>query len=170
MQSEIFPSVFPSLHTERLDLIEIRQNHLNDIFLLFNNKEVTEFYNLLPLQAEKEAQELLDWFQKRFSAGLGIRWGIALKGTENIIGTIGFNNFTRHHKANIGYDLQVSYWNKGYMTEALQAVIHFGFEELEINRIEAEVIPGNISSEKVLEKLNFKQEGNLRDWLFWNER
>jgi len=118
---------FPILTTERLDLVEIQQRHLIDIYLLFSDKKVTEYYNLLPLKHEQEGQKLLYWFRNRFKDGLGIRWGIALKGESNIIGTVGFNNYTQKHRANIGYDLKSSYWNRGYMTEALQAVIAFGF-------------------------------------------
>ncbi len=163
-------NIFLNLTTERLDLVEIQQSHLKDLYLLFSDKEVTKYYNLLPLTDEQEGQKLLDWFQNRFKDGLGIRWGIALKGKLNIIGTIGFNNYTRKHRANIGYDLQFAYWSKGYMTEALKAVLGFGFNELSINRIEAEVMQGNITSEKLLEKLNFKREGILRQWMLWNER
>ncbi|MDR1402923.1 MAG: GNAT family N-acetyltransferase [Tannerellaceae bacterium] len=54
------------------------------------------------------------------------------------------------------------------MTEALETVIDFGFNSLEINRIEAEVMQGNIVSEKVLEKSGFKNEGVLRQWMYWN--
>ena len=91
-------------------------------------------------------------------------------GEQNIIGIIGFNNFTKRHKANIGFDLQSESWNKGIMTEALSAVLNFGFNQLEINRIEAEVMPGNENSEKLLLKLNFKKEGVLRQWMFWNDK
>jgi ribosomal-protein-alanine N-acetyltransferase len=122
------------------------------------------------MKKEQEGQKLLDWFSSRFNEGLGIRWGIALKGKSKIIGTIGFNNYTKKHRANIGYDLKSSYWNKGYMTEALQAAIEFGFNVLDINRIEAEVMQGNVISERLLKKLNFKREGVLRQWMLWNEQ
>jgi len=158
------------LHTLRLDLIEIKQKHLKDLFKLFGDEKVTKFYNLLTLKNEHEAQKTIDHFQDRFKNQLGIRWGIALKGQENIIGTIGFNNFYKGHKANIGYDLQSEYWNNGYVTEALSTIIDYGFTKLEINRIEAEVMQGNVLSEKVLTKLNFRKEGVLREWLFWNNK
>lgn len=159
---------FPTLHTERLDLIEIRQNHLGDIFKLFGDEEVTRFYNLLPLKEEQEGQKLLEWFRNRNKDGLGIRWGIAPKGESNIVGTVGFNNYLKNHRANLGYDLQREYWNKGYITEALSVVINFGFNNLEINRIEAEVMQSNVASEAVLGKLGFKNEGILRQWMYWN--
>jgi ribosomal-protein-alanine N-acetyltransferase len=162
--------IFPILKTERLDLVEIKQSHLTDLYKLFGDENVTRFYNLLPLTNEQEAQKSIDWFQSRFKDKLGIRWGISIKGQQNIIGTIGFNNFTKRHRANIGYDLQTEHWNNGYITEALKTVINFGFDQLEINRIEAEVMQGNIISEKVLDKLNFKNEGVLREWMFWNDK
>ena len=165
---EDFFTAFPVLQTKRLDLIEIKQNHLPDIFKLFGDDSVTKFYNIETLTEEKEAQKLIDWFNDRFIDKLGIRWGIALKRKNEIIGTIGFNNFTSGHRANIGFDLQKDYWNKGYITESLNAVIDFGFIKLKINRIEGEVMQGNTISEKVLDKLGFKKEGILRQWMFWN--
>jgi len=162
--------IFPVLHTERLDLIEITQAHLGDLYKLFGDEEVTRFYNILPFTKEQEAQKYLDWFQTRFKEKLGIRWGIALKGNSSIIGTVGFNNFTRHHRSNIGYDLQTEHWNKGYITEALRAAIDFGFNRLEVNRIEAEVMPLNVVSDRVLAKLGFTNEGILRQWMFWNDK
>lgn len=163
-------TAFPVLHTERLDLIEIKNEHLEDLFRLFGNYRVTQFYNIVPLIDKEEAQKLIDHFRNRFASHTAIRWGIALKGQSDIIGTLGFNNYTPQHRANLGYDLQPMYWNQGYISEALKPVIAYGFRELDINRIEAEVMPGNHASEKVLQKLGFLNEGLLRDWMFWNGR
>ncbi len=161
---------FPVLHTSRLDLIEIRQIHLTDLFDLFRDEEVVRYYNLLPYTCPDEGQKFIDWYSNRFVEDAAIRWGIALKGEKTIIGTLGFNNYTKYHRANIGYDLQRKYWGNGYMKEALQEVIDFGFGTLGINRIEAEVMQGNIASERLLRRLGFTKEGVLRQWLFWNER
>lgn len=160
--------VFPVLQTDRLDLVEIGQSHLTDIFSLFSDDRVTKYYNIVTLKEEKDAQSYLDWFRNRFALKAGIRWGIVLKGTTKLIGTAGYNNFTTQHRANLGYDLHPDHWGHGYVTEALTAVIEFGFARLLVNRIEAEVMPGNIASEKVLNKLKFKKEGLLRQWMYWN--
>lgn len=159
---------FPILHTPRLDLIEIKQQHLKDIFKLLGDKRVTQFYNVVTLMEKQEAQKYIDWFRIRFEEGLGVRWGIALKEQNSIIGTIGFNNFIKGHRSNIGYDLHYSKWNKGYLTEALVEIVKFGFSTLDVNRIEAEVMQGNAASERVLEKAGFKKEGILRQWMLWN--
>lgn len=161
---------FPILTTERLNLVEIQQDHLKDIFSLFGDDRVTQFYNIKTFQKPEDGQIYVDWFQKRFKEQAGIRWGIQLKGKEGIIGTIGYNNYAEKHRANLGYDLQYAYWNKRYMTEAIEAVIDFGFNNLNINRIEAEVMIGNIQSEKLLLRLGFQNEGCLRDWMYWNDK
>lgn len=56
------------------------------------------------------------------------------------------------------------------MPEALGKVVSFAFERLEVNRIEAEVMQGNIASDKLLSKAGFKKEGILREWMYWNNR
>lgn len=162
--------IFPILTTERLKLVEIQQKHLNDIFLLFGDDKVTQYYNIKTFLKPEDGQIYLDWFQNRFKELAGIRWGIQPRGEESIIGTIGYNNFTENHRANLGYDLQSAYWNKGYMTEAAEAVISFGFNNLNINRIEAEVMMGNTQSEHLLLKLGFRKEGCLRDWMYWDNK
>ena len=167
--SEIFMA-FPTLHTKRLDLIEIEQRHLSDLFELFGDENVTKYYNVETLTKEKEAQQILDWFKSIFQDKSGIRWGITLKGHKNIIGTIGYNSYTKGHRANLGYDLQKVHWNNGYIKEAIAEVLKYGFNQLGINRIEAEIIPGNIYSEKALLSLGFKKEGILRDWMLWNDK
>lgn len=160
---------FPVLTTERLNLIEIGHQHLYDIFKLFGNEQVTRFYNLTTFTDESEAQKIIERFHKRYLENAGIRWGIALKNQPNIIGTIGFNNYSQRHRANLGYDLHPDYWNKGFMKEALTPVLRFGFINLEVNRIEAEVMQGNIASEKLLAATGFLKEGVLKQWMHWND-
>ena len=161
-------NIFPTLQTKRLELIEITEFHNSDIFKIFGDHQVTKYYNMLPLINQAEAQNIIQHFSNKFKSNACIRWGIALKGQQNIIGTCGFNNYTKHHRANLGYDLQSEFWNKGLITEALNAIIDFGFSILELNRIEAEVMQGNLASNKVLAKLNFTNEGVLKQWMFWN--
>ncbi len=70
----------------------------------------------------------------------------------------------------IGYDLSRPYWRRGIMTEALEAVIEFGFERMGLNRIEAVVFVENVASHRLLEKLRFEREGVLRDYEFLKGR
>lgn len=86
-----------------------------------------------------------------------------------MIGTCGYLNYeNEHNRIEIGYDLKPEYWGKGIMQEALSSIIHFAFTSMGINKIEAKVEPENISSIRLLEKLNFCQEGVLRQHEFEN--
>ncbi len=69
----------------------------------------------------------------------------------------------------IGYELKREHWGQGYIPEALHAMIKYGFAELQLNRLEAFVIPGNERSFKVLSKLGFVEEGILREYGFWKD-
>lgn len=163
-------AAFPILHTDPLTLVEMGQQHTADLFELYRHEEVTRFYNLLPMQEEAEAQRIVEVHSKRWAEQTGIRWGIALVGSNTIFGTIGYSRYEAQHRATIGYSLHPAHWNKGYSTEALKAVVTYGFESLNINRIEAEVMPGNAASNRVLEKLGFSIEGLLRQWMHWNNQ
>ena len=165
--SDLF-ATFPTLHTSRLDLIELTNEHVPDLFRIFTDERVTKYYDVIPMQEEADATKIMDILSARYRNRTGIRWGIALKGQRGVIGNLGFNTFTREHRSTIAYSIEHEYWNKGYVTEAIAAILKFGFEELGVNRIEAEVIPGNTASERVLEQLGFVHEGLLRQWMYWN--
>lgn len=84
---------------------------------------------------------------------------------SKIIGTLSFRNITRHFYSccTVGYKMDQDYWRKGYCYEALKASIPEITSGIGIHRIEALVLPDNIPSLKLLEKLGFEQEGLLRD-------
>ena len=67
----------------------------------------------------------------------------------------------------IGYELAKAHWRQGIMTEALFAVIEFGFQAIALNRIEAMVMLENTASFKLLQKLGFLEEGILREYGYW---
>lgn len=161
---------FPCLETDRFQLIQINSTHVNNIFDLYSDKKVTKYFDLLAFETLKESEETIHFYEHRYLNNEGIRWGIAFKESSEIIGTLGFNRIITDHKAKLGYDLQSKYWGKGYMKEALDAIISYAFEELNIHRIEAEVMQGNIGSERLLSKLNFTKEGILRKWMYWNDQ
>lgn len=158
---------FPILNSSRLHLIEMQHSHQPDLFYLLTDKRVTEYFPAVVLHEVGDVRKVVDYFHKRFRDKLGIRWGIALQGKQELIGTIGFNSFGSGHKAVMVYALMQEFWGKGYMTEAIEAVVAYGFTTLGLKRIEAEVLPGNTASEKVLIKTGFRHEGRLQQWLLW---
>lgn len=157
MSTKLIFESFPRLSSDRFELIEIKDSHLTDIFELYSDRKVTKYFVLLPLENINEAIKEIKFYQNRFQKNEGIRWGISFKGSSRIIGTLGFNKIISGHKAKLGYDLKSKHWGTGYMAEALDTIITYGFDVLNINRMEAEVMTGNIGSEKLLTKLNFQK-------------
>lgn len=91
--------------------------------------------------------------------------GITLRNSGNVIGSCGFlNRAPKHFRAEVGFELSKQYWGKGIAAEALEAVIKFGFEHLQLERIEALIEPANTSSQKLVEKTSFMREGLLRHY------
>ncbi|MBQ1946848.1 MAG: GNAT family N-acetyltransferase, partial [Clostridia bacterium] len=84
-----------------------------------------------------------------------------------LIGTIGFIWVnTDHRSAEVGYSLARDCWNQGYATESLKAILHYGFERLRLNRIEAQHEADNPASGRVMEKAGMQYEGTLRQRVF----
>jgi ribosomal-protein-alanine N-acetyltransferase len=91
------------------------------------------------------------------------RLGLVMKSTRNLIGTIGFYGIDRVNKrAIVGADLKKEHWGNGLMSEALRALIRFGFNEMELNRIEGSTDPQNLRSLRLIERCGFRKEGVLR--------
>jgi len=151
------------LETPRLKLIELNTNHLEDLFTIYKDDETMRYWDDYPHNDKQQTKKLLDLFARRIKEGTGICWGITLKeNDQKVIGTISYNRYSKDGIGTIGYILARDYWNKGIMTEVLTEFIEFGFTDLGIHRIEAHVEPGNIGSEKILEKIGFQREGLLR--------
>jgi ribosomal-protein-alanine N-acetyltransferase len=162
---------FPQRETPRLLLTPITSIDLDALYQLFSNPDVVKYYDLEPFTSSQQAEALIALFESRFQSNSGIRWGIRYKSGGGLIGTCGFNSWNeKMHSATIGYDLSPAYWNLGIATEALEEILPLAFEGRlpcgPLHRIQADTIPGNIASEKVLRKLGFRDEGIRREAMF----
>ncbi|TQR21639.1 GNAT family N-acetyltransferase [Psychrobacillus vulpis] len=154
---------FPRLETERFKLRRIEVKDAVEIFNYFSRDEVTKYYDLDTFMNITEAIQLIENWEKRFVNNEGIRWGIATKADNRIIGSCGFHNWQKEHfKAEVGFEVTPEFWQQGVMTEVLKYVLQYGFEEMELYRIEALYDPENTASKKTLEKAGFIYEGTLR--------
>ncbi|SFB26319.1 MULTISPECIES: GNAT family N-acetyltransferase [unclassified Bacillus (in: firmicutes)] len=159
--------MFPNLETERLHLRELTVKDIDGIYDCFSNEKVTRYYGQEQLQDREQAKGFITFFSKNYEEKRGIRWGIEMKGTEGIIGTIGLNAWSpKHKRAEIGYEIHPDYWRKGYASEAVKEILSYSFEVLGLTRIGAVVFIENQSSNKLLLKLGFQQEGILRNYMY----
>lgn len=131
----------------------------------FLNKNIEAQLAFLGYSDELELQPELARAERLLASDMKgyMIWDLIEKDSNKVIGSCGFHNWQEEHaRAELGYRLHEQYRNKGFMFEALQPVISYGFTEMELNRIEAFIDPDNIPSIKLIEKLEFSREGLMR--------
>ncbi|MBY0122791.1 GNAT family N-acetyltransferase [Bacillus sp. S/N-304-OC-R1] len=130
-----------------------------------SDPEVMKYFGMEPFQNKKEALEEIQWYKDIYTNKTGIRWGITLKGQDKVIRSCGFLNISpRHSRAEIGAELSKDYWRRGIMSEALTAIIGYGFQDLGLMRIQALIEPPNTPSIQLFESKGFIREGLLRKY------
>ncbi|MBI9071536.1 MAG: GNAT family N-acetyltransferase [Melioribacteraceae bacterium] len=163
MNTEIFNS-FPELKTKRLVLRQMNENDLEGVFKFNSSLANLNFIARKPFTDISQAKEKLVFFMSGFPKKNGIWWTFTLKPEDKLIGYGGlFDIDSESNKSEVGYGLLEEYWGKGIVSEAVKAIVDFGFNEMELNKIYGKIVPGNTASEKILEKLGFKKEGVLVD-------
>jgi len=118
---------------------------------------------------------LIEFFNNRIEENAGIRGGIRLRESNQLIVTCGYNSWNEKMKnALLGYDLLPEYWGEGYGREAVHAIVQAAFSGLlpcgALHRIQADTIPGNDTSEALLLSAGFKEEGLRRQSGFWKHQ
>jgi len=160
---------FPVLKTRRLVLRQVTMRSAPWYFEHFNTKEIIEGQDHGgPRDLSEARAELKLYFMDNFRRRSGIRWGITLRDDDKFIGSAGFYKWIQpeRYQAEMGYDLDPAFWGKGIMTEALSAIIQYGFDQMGLHRIEVLISHQNKRSQKLIRRLGFKREGVLRDHYF----
>ena len=155
---------FPVLESENIILREVLPDDLNDLAECITDIEMYEYWGDNRSTLEKNVTSYYKRFLERTPGEERnyIYWGIALKENNKIIGQIFINKIENNRMAHFGYRVARAYWNKGYATEALRAIVKFCFEKTELKRLWSDVDVRNISSCKVLDKCGFVKEGTIR--------
>ncbi len=143
----------PVLETDRTILRKIEKNDVQDIFAYCSDEEVSKYTTWDTHQKIEDTENFVHFVCDRYSKGQLSPWGIQNKTKGKIIGTCDFVNWNSDHcRAEIGYALSREYWGQGYMTECVKKLIEFGFMNMNLVRIEARCLLGNIGSSRVMEK------------------
>lgn len=153
----------PVIETPRLRLRKLNMRDAQDIFNYSCDPQVARYVLWEAQRSVADARAYLRYMLRKYRAGEPASWGIELKETRRIIGTIGFMWIQRDNSsAEVGYSLARAHWNRGIMTEALQALLDYGFRGLNLNRIEAQHETENPASGAVMRKCGMLREGLLR--------
>ena len=154
----------PTLETPRLRLRKMRLDDAEAHFAYASDPLVAEHTGWYPYQSVEASRDFLKVMVDRYAAGQEAGWAIALKEDDRLVGTAGFFSWSvPHRRAEVGYSLARWLWNRGLMTEALRAMIDFGFDRMNLNRIEARCKVENAASARVMEKAGMTFEGVLRE-------
>jgi ribosomal-protein-alanine N-acetyltransferase len=164
-------SPFPALQTERLVLRKPDPVADLQAIYLHRTKETVRRYIDRPLQSLEEVDKMLQDVMAGIEKNESIMWAIVEKNSGTFVGTIGYwRNQPENHRAEVGYSLEPDFWNKGIGTEALRAVLKYGFEEMKVHSIMSNINPLNAASRRVLEKCGFVQEAHFRENYYYDGR
>jgi len=153
---------FPVLKTERLILRELRQADAADV-LAFRADPIVQKYDDPVIHSEAEAQTFIEELHDEYAAQRGINWAVTLLDPQVVVGIFSLHHWDPYHRrAEAGYGLARAYWGQGIGSEALRAILRFGFEQLNLNRIYARTIADNHESVRLLERMGFQREGTFR--------
>ncbi|MFD3449722.1 GNAT family N-acetyltransferase [Microbacteriaceae bacterium 4G12] len=170
MDLEIIFEEFPVLESQNLVLKKIEEVHLQDLYAIYSNDKVFEYCGIIPKHNLNTVSKMINHFERDYHKQSRIKWGIFQKNeSDRLVGIIEAMDFNRKvNMVTIGYFLAEEYWGQGIASEAVQEVVKFLFEDAYINRIQAEVMPANEISKKVLIKNGFIKEGLLRQATLWS--
>lgn len=151
-------SIMPEIETSRLHLRQFSMADLDDLFAIRSDPEVMRFIGAGQPHSMNQVRDALEnaisvW--KKHSFG---RWAIVHKADKKLIGWCGLAFLDQTEEIEIGYGIAKEYWGGGLTTEAAEATIRYGFEELKLDRIVAVAMPENIASRRIMEKIGMRFE------------
>ncbi len=155
-------SEFPAIETERLVLRPMEVGDAPAIFTYQSDPEIFRYMSPEPpASVDVVSEGIGKWLalpaEKRRPC-----WMMVLKGSDRIVGTVSFNQLDPENAAGqLGYEVAREFWGKGLATEAVRAVIDYGFNAMKLNRISAYCWEENRASRRVMEKAGMQYEGTL---------
>lgn len=157
----------PVLATERLILRPFRISDAPDVQRLAGHPAIAAMtLNIPHPYPDGAAEQWIATHAETWENGQGITLAITVRDSGHLVGAISIMSIRRdHQRGEIGYWIGKPHWNQGYATEATRALIQFGFQQLDLNRIQAMHLPQNPASARVMEKAGMHYEGTLRQYV-----
>lgn len=160
---------FPVLETERLILRCPTLSDLDAFYYLRSSPVEMTYIDRDPDPSKDVSLEKLKEVIEAIQNNKAIMWAITRKPDDVYIGSIGYWRIqAENHRAEIGYVLHHDYWKQGLMQEAMQAVLNYGFSQMHLHSIVADINPANLSSIRLVERLGFQREAYFRDNWYYN--
>lgn len=160
---------FKTMETDRLILRALTPEVYQQVFTSYNDGELRQFFGCSTdedlAEERRKYEDGLRMYKKSF-----LVFQLMEKASGKVIGWCGYHTwYLPHYRAEIGYMLtDEAAKGRGYMKEALRAVLAYGFTDMGLKRVEAFIGPGNVPSLKLVKALGFTEEGTLREHYFKN--
>lgn len=161
-----------SIDSERLRMVSLETSYTKQFFdFLIRNKEFFRKWSPAYEESYFSLQYHRSWLEsieREMKEGRQVNFGVYVKSNPNrIIGTVSFSNIIKgiFQSCFLGYRTDEHETKKGYATEAIARGVKYMFEEVKIHRIEANIMPVNSASIRVIEKLGFEYEGLAKKYL-----
>lgn len=146
--------------TARLEHRALTADDAEAFFSLNSDPEVMRFTGEPPIASLEAAREAIANYPDFDTVGYG-RWGCILKESQTLIGFCGLKYLPELDETDVGYRFLPQYWGRGLATEACRASVNFGLSTIHLKRIIALVLPENVASIRVLEKVGMQSDGQL---------
>lgn len=151
---------FPELKTKRLLLRQVLTTDVDAVMKIRGNEDAMRYIPRPRAKTTEDALAVIEMLTNGINEGKSINWAISnIENPSEIYGIMGYVNFYPElSKAEIGYMLHPDYWGKGYVPEGILEVEKFGFEQINLQAIEAKIDPRNDNSRKILLRNNYQFE------------
>ena len=155
---------FPVLHTQRLVLRQTTHADAPQLYFLRSNDDVMRYIGRPRPASIDDIITLIDKIRGNITTNEGIEWCICRPGDDTYIGSISYHKITKdQYSADVGYLLHPDFQKQGILSEAMAAVLDYGFRELGVHFVDAEVHRDNVRSRALLERFRFVQAAELED-------
>lgn len=163
---------YPYLESEELLLKKIEHADIDDFFELCSDEELFKYKPGKAKSNKETVDNMIEHYERDFNKKKTIFLGIYLKNENSKLIGLGeiFDFDKKVDTVTFGYTINKQYWGKGFATKYTRMILEFLVNEVEVNRIQAFVLPENIKSQKVLEKCGFVKEGTIRQGQFWKDK
>ncbi|MCL9808545.1 GNAT family N-acetyltransferase [Flavobacterium luminosum] len=153
---------FTILESERLLLRQITPEDVQEVLELRGNPENMKYIPRPLLKNKEEALDYIKMIQEKIESNEAINWAVTLKPDNKLLGVIGHYRIKwEHYRSEIGYMLLPEAHGKGIATEAINLLVDYGFNKMNMHSLEAVIDPENVASAKVLEKNGFVKEAHF---------
>lgn len=154
----------PVLDGPRVRLRSLHARDAGAVLEVFGDPEVMRYWSSQEFPDLAAAEAYIREIHEHFRARTLFQWGVTLRGSGRVIGTGTLFQLDRtHRRTSLGYVLGRSSWGAGLGAETVATLIRFAFEQLGLDRLEADVDPRNERSLRLLERQGFRREGYLRE-------